>query len=507
MMLRSRMLLLAATLPFVAGCGVYLHDAQLQSTTAEAKTTFDSLGTPQLFAAQRQNLMTAGQQEDAAVAAYAVALRNETVLTLLRPSGRVAVGVDPVTRLRDRVRDELAFVYRAATPPALPWTSEELTDLENAPLAVLNNRQYRASSQSTLGGAIREFRRIAPDDSRPIDCDRVSAPQLDADGLPIWPQEEREHAYYRIQLDCREVRFASVTSPVLGRATGELKRVRDELAESRRQSEARAAEARRLQAAIKAALETQAQQPAPDLDALNRQIAPLLTQLDRASALARTVGLQEIADVLETRVVAELRSTPSTLAENAQAAAALRLINATQAAATAFGSEPDAQRAGALLIGLAMVRHDLNMARTEVAFQEQQQLLLERQLTALMLRASHLARAHRILEAHAISAAGGLADIRSISNPRTRVAASDALTAYVAAWNSGEIPYHVLRYRVIQARRLAALDRAELTEQDYRAVLKPVFDQLAAYGEGGITAENIVTLLGHLGVAGSILSR
>jgi hypothetical protein len=81
------------------------------------------------------------------------------------------------------------------------------------------------------------------------------------------------------------------------------------------------------------------------------------------------------------------------------------------------------------------------------------------------------------------------------------------MAAYIAAWDKGEIPFRVLQLKAIQVRRANAIDRATLTEADYRALLKPAIEQMAAYGAGGIKPETIVELLGNLSIAGAILER
>jgi len=206
-------------------------------------------------------------------------------------------------------------------------------------------------------------------------------------------------------------------------------------------------------------------------------------------------------------VVAELRAVPSSVEQNAPAVAALAFLRAGQDTAARFSAKPNEQKAAALLIGLAMVRHKLHSAEMDVALENQQRDILQRQLAALLLRASHLARSLRTMQLNEINPGTGFGDLRQIDDSQSRSAASEALTSYITAWNTGEIPYHVLRFRAVQARRLAAIDRAQLAEQDFRAVIKPAIDTLAEYGAGGVTTESIVTLLGHLGIAGSILAK
>jgi hypothetical protein len=65
----------------------------------------------------------------------------------------------------------------------------------------------------------------------------------------------------------------------------------------------------------------------------------------------------------------------------------------------------------------------------------------------------------------------------------------------------------VLRFKEVQYSRMAAIERAQQTEADTRAVLAPSIDTLAAAGAGGVKPDTWVTLLGDLAIAGAILEN
>jgi hypothetical protein len=83
----------------------------------------------------------------------------------------------------------------------------------------------------------------------------------------------------------------------------------------------------------------------------------------------------------------------------------------------------------------------------------------------------------------------------------------EALSYYARSQDVGAMPFEVLRFREIQVQRAAALKRARATEADYRALIKPAIDQIAAYGAGGIKPETIADFVAGLPVAGAILVK
>jgi len=534
-----------------SGCGVYLHDAGLKTSTADAKASFDALAVPVLFAAQRQNLRDSAAREDSAVAGYAVSVRNQAVLSLLRPSSRTVAGPDPSATLPGRVHRDLEHVYRAETP-GHPWTPEELQVLQNAEEMFVRNFQGQPQTLSLIQAVVRDFtgaRRA--DDRRSTNCPDVAPAPLDAAGHPVPPPagaSRADLAYHGLRLLCddwrREREFLKPVGPhdfgiadmmAAADATGEIGIVWREIGRREADRTAAAAQVATIQAEINRALHPNGASgddggPASVEDSANAAIARVAGLLRNGPAAARKAGLEELATALEQILAAEMRAaapaspaasdaapaadaapTPATdapaAARTVQATAVLGMIRAGAHAIDAFRTGPATDRAGALLIGLASIRHDLNMAKAELALEDRERELFRAQLMALLRRGAQLAQAHQILSAHQLAVPAGLGSLQSISDPRQRVAASEALAAYARAWDTGEIPYDVLRFRIVQARRLAALERAELTEQDYRALLKPALDALAAYGEGGITQETIVTVLSRLGIAGSILGQ
>lgn len=489
----------------LSACGVYMHNPALKASTAEVKASFEAIGAPALLAEQRQHLLAAGKDEDQAVAGYATALRNETVLTLLRPGGTVRNPPPADRRLLGLINRDLEQVYGRSE-----LTRDERYQLEMAREAIENSRQNLATSTGLVTSARNNFVAAAGNnDRRPTACAKVPPlPPRSTGAPPEFPPgaTAADRAYAGLQWECGVWREASDFT-ALPNARGQIGAIREQLAALKKSRDEDAKVAEELKQEIKQASKASQRTPAEGSDGLAGRLDPLIEKLDRAPALARQAGLEEIASTLENRVIDELRGTATDVTEDEGVVAALALAGSARDTVGAFRRRPSVDKAGALLIGLATVRHKLNMAEADVAVQQGQMDNLRRQLSAAVARGAHLARAKGILETRKIPPISGFADLRTIQDNATRSAASEALTAYVAAWDEGEIPFQVLRFRAVQARRLAAIERAQLAEQDYRAVVKPAIDTMAEYGAGGLTEDAILTVLGHLGIAGSILTK
>jgi hypothetical protein len=80
-----------------------------------------------------------------------------------------------------------------------------------------------------------------------------------------------------------------------------------------------------------------------------------------------------------------------------------------------------------------------------------------------------------------------------------------ALSSYVGAWNYGRIPAQVIDFRFLQARRKFEIQLASLTAANYKALVQPIADALAAYGKGGITPDTLAEVLSNLGILSGII--
>jgi hypothetical protein len=527
-MASTRARIILAALPmFLGGCGAYLHNSELETATTKVQTDFNALEAPAFMAAQRTELTAFAAREDRAAGELLLARRNAILLAIIRPS--------PLTEKTDRITLKGQITEEIKKLAGGSVTGDRKTTLFNASDTIAMSRRDAATREATLKAVAKVYLDYfadnppeavdgIPAEPLPVDCAKVPAvtfppPPASTPSPPPPPITDKLGIrYYQIQLACAKILIDTKTGPAIKEllafidttATGgDIKAVSSELNLARDKRRTADTEGKAVQARIKLLVKAAKDAGPNDIAKVRMAIEALGKELkENAAPAVREAGLKELADLLEDAAAIALK--PGEIeAENgfakARTATALGLFYASGALFEGYSTKPDITRGNAALIGLERVRYDLAVAQLEVARQDRRITLLEAQLNALLARAYHLVRADHLLEKYPVSLADGLADLGSIADIDARLAASEALSEYVAAWDEGEIPYQLLRYRLIQADRLNALDRAATADRSYRAIVKPAIDELANYGKGGIKPDTIVNLLGQLGIAAAIL--
>src|SRR4051794_667449 len=109
------MLLLSMTAVALSGCNAaYLHNESLAKKTAGVHADFGKITLGDVFQQQEKYLSAFALDEDAAVADYATALRDQTLANLIRPDPLDSSKLSAVARLRDRIDGDLLLVYGSA---------------------------------------------------------------------------------------------------------------------------------------------------------------------------------------------------------------------------------------------------------------------------------------------------------------------------------------------------------------------------------------------------------
>jgi len=216
------------------------------------------------------------------------------------------------------------------------------------------------------------------------------------------------------------------------------------------------------------------------------EVAKVEDAIKAAEALPENQRLQAVLTQLDTVFGSHLQKAVDEISRTGKPALArysdplIQALIAFRAIEAVSDETRPADKSSALLIGLAKVRHDLNVVNIDIAAEAAQVALLRDQVAALQNQIYFLGQAQMDLE-------HGNTDA--------------ALNDFIYSVNKGQIPYRVTQFRFIQVRRAAALNHAKATEADYRVLLQPAIDQLAAYGEGGIKAETIANFLSGLPAA------
>lgn len=483
-----RLLLCASMLP-VGGCATYLHNPERAAATADLQANFGALSTPSYFEAQEKNLVDFARREDRTLAELLIASRGYRLLNVIKPATTVEDKKSTAPdRLRGLVAADLQLSYGEAKP----------TPDQRRALMVGQAKKDRAVRTAAfnarrIASAIRSYQ--ASGGKLPVDCPTVLAGvQKGARGRPTDLQGRR---YQQLAEACqaqadRETLMQDCDS---SRSDGDLKSVcarinvldEDKATEARRDALKSAREA--LQEAAKAAAKPSEQVKA--VQAAQTFLAsvekyPTNEQLSRVLARLETVFGDSLGAELTRLRDSAAGKLPSATAPLINA---LELIKAMEGYRDAQQRRP-LDMPSALLIGLAKVRHDLNLLEIDLAAEQQERELLTRQAALLRTQLYYLAQADAALAA----------------SDETQ-AVDEAISYYVRSQDAGRIPFELLRFREIQLKRETALKKARATEADYRALLQPAIDQLAAYGAGGVKSETIADFLAGLPVAGSILAE
>lgn len=514
-------LLAASAAVSLSGCGAYLHDAGLKTSTAGLKTSFEGLKAPEVFAELEQRQQAFATEEDRAVALESVTARNSSLLGVIRTPSIPASLPDSGRRtamdsFSEEVRDELHRIYGGTQIAELDETT--INRLFNAPDLEIRAARRRSDLQPNLpeevAGFLDEQKRYndqlqpgQPKDQRKTDCKSVLERPRPGMATVL------DQAYLIVWNTCQALEQVNVAGPGTGRgllasasSDSELGQIQAELT-ALNSAKSRAEEQKRQLAASIKAIDDKSRKQGSSLADLNGDIQRFNEILRRADPYAKEAGLESLSALIEDLLAAELKPEGTSIPSDTtiRGAAALQMLRAAAEAKDTFSGQPRVARTNELLLAAARARHDLRMVQVEIARDEALRRNYEAQAVALLTKAAHLARTYVILRETPLMTAGDFATARNSRRPAVKAAAGEAMASYLAAWNYGEIPRRVLSFRNIQIRRASSLEAAKLTEEDYRTTLKPVFDELAAYGEGGIKPESLVDLLGHFGVAGALL--
>jgi hypothetical protein len=456
---------------------VYLHDPERATATADLKTKFDKLAAPAFFDAQEKNLADLAGREDRALAGLLVASRNYRLLNVIAPATGSAERTTQA-RLRNLVEIGLDETY------GLPrLDTAQLKVATSAPFIERTAQRNIAFLREGVADRAQAYQGAGGQEK--VDCPSVVAAPSSADPL-----------YNELASACRMLLTAIAGNCTLGASEGKLLHRLCLEGAALRNVASQKDRTKELAAAKKALEEAMKAKPSDD----EADIARANDMIEKAKALPEDERLKTILSHVETVFGEELEATISELVADADSkvgkasepmSKALFLIGAVQNV-QALSDKPAGEYASALLIGLAKIRHDINIVELDIAARQLDADIVDRQTAALRNQIYYLAQAQAALDGHA-------------KDPDR--AEAEAMTFYVRSLDAGRNPYELLTFRRSQLLRSTALKRARITEEDYRKLIQPAIDQIAAYGAGGIKPETIAEILSGLPVAGSILAE
>lgn len=485
-----RRVLPISLLALTGACSAYLHDPERASATAGLKTNFEKITAPAFFDAQEKNLADLSQEEDRALAELLVTSRDYRLLNVVAPA--MASGEKtPGARLADIIKADLETSYgkgylssddvlKAETRPFLTETAAQNVDFMRTAAADIGLMYKEA------GGGLK------------TDCKSVLAgARMDASQI-THANDDQSRFYRDLVGACQRLDAAhELLEPCTRGATaGDLRTLcveagrLDEVAKLRaKKSDLQAAE-KALQEAMKAKISDEL-----------RAVEAAQALIADAQKLPEDERLKTMLTHIETIFSEELGKTINQLVADSDAAAgeAAAPISAALKAIGAAYEVRDRSRAkatdqaGALLIGLAKIRHDLNLIELDIATRKMEREIVNQQIEVLGRQLYYLAQAQ-----DALCQSGGVSCIPK----ETPQAEAEAVAFYTRSMNVGRGPYEILSFRRAQVQRSAALKRARTTEEDYRRLIQPAIDQIAAYGAGGVKPETLYNLLFSLALLG-----
>jgi hypothetical protein len=508
----------------LAGCDtLYLHNQSMSDKATKVTTAFNAVDISRMFNEQQAILDGFIKEEDAAVAAFVVARRDQQLARYIRSTSSVPPSESLIAGLAHEIKAQLDQTWGPQ-----PRDTAVYDRLENLYDADSIARMFQADRDAIAKDLADRFRRRFPDDKREVGCDVLrKIATRPAGGDP------REDSYRRVWDACRRVvqpLDANVPSDgLIGRTLSDLLRQEEAAAKARQDAEAARQSIKKLANANKAAKipeDCAKLTDAPLAGSAEAELIELYCRsqkyLEQGSAAAKVAGWTEISEQLNTYLSAELReaagegATAEAAAEKTQktrqAESILALLRATAAATDAFATEPRIRRVNATLMAIADAQQQRDEAQLRYDREQDLIAISRARLSALLRKAAHLATAERTIIGIRDAAgqpprATGFTALRSANpgEPTLRMAA--ALAAYSRAWTNGDVPYDVLRFKEVQVERAHNVKLAAATGANFIAFLKPALNEIEAYYKGGIMPETIARALGYAGVISSISAK
>jgi hypothetical protein len=547
-------LLPAAAFVLLGGCSsmsLYFHNQGYEDSTAALKKQVDTLDVDAAFKTLNDDAQDLAGKEDQAAITSVVAMRNFMVVGLIDPLDGDWLG-DPTQ----------------GTSFTLNKAAGRLEQLEDIDLKTLRAAATRADETDYMNGA-RLFQQTelnAVTAARTLPYWRKNA--TDAQTLakidPLVPTDCKTaiavangQTHSELPTSVRD-KFgtlagfcADTTAPAafVGKfvepeqGTGAISQAAKNYSDAMATKDASEAEA----VAVKAQVDDLMKTIAPD--DVGGALDKLVAKLKDASALAQFAGLSEIDNFLKCGLIADLQSASKDLPQGdavpAQAVGGAK--GATTATTDSSKAEPAAsdacsqqdsdkavggaaqnkaiasivklfvgvaadgaatdrlRRIDANILALADLRQRLSVAKTTVGYEDTRLLLSKGQFFALLDEYRLLILAKDATLKIPDDTFEDFAELRQAKEATTRREAAVALSSYVSAWNYGRIPAVLVDFRFRQARRKFDIDIASATAANYKGLIQPMADALAAYGAGGITPDTLAEVISNLGlVAGFV---
>lgn len=559
-------LAVAAIASSLSACETYLHSDAREAIATKTQADAGKIDISAKFAEMQTRLAELATKEDEAVAALNIAQRNNLAMDIIRPlpakpgEGPIELDVEDMPVLsgkvvclaessgasetalaskhsaRDRLtcvlRDDLnKLIGRAAAESAdknahkrgEPAGDSLLNKLAAMPNTVRVDAALVAAAKTNYKTNLADYLQTRPaGDSSSTKC----ADLLKEGIRPV--TDKVSEIRNRLVQACSGMEAPDPFEGInVGGRMGDA--IRDYRAAAlRKKEQLRKAEE------LKEELKKLALPEAPDSVAedLKAKIEKLRRILSEAEGIAALVGWTEVGCTLDNLLTKELVPPDDAAAAAGEPPAGEKAKPAADGCELVSGNEPptaEDEHVGAKFVALALgIASAVDTYHQQTAFEHINSLLVARaQVTHLI----NVASLHADLEADRMSLANqkAFALARQLYHTRRAMtyarripngpsfdvmlagksaakheAVGLALSEWVAGQNEGYVPWRVLRLKEYQIDRAFTVKLAKTTDEDFKRLMKPVLDDLEAYGKGGIRPETIARLLTDLGLIAAV---
>lgn len=502
----------------------YIHSNAAQKAAESAQSGWQSSDPTKLFEDQKAYLSKLVGDEASTEKASIIARRDLQLISLMRGDGGT------VAELRRRLM-QLAGTFNTdsttlkSLAPLEEKISQARTDLDLANL-------YLADARAEI------VKDGFKDDVS--DCSKINAPPP----LPL-PTDPEKADLLLVREACDEVSSAqqhisaalnsSFSADAAGRPAGELgstiaeiAALQQEIQKQRTQSDNLNTALKTVQKQIDAAKDPKTADFAkaalkfcaadPDSSAESAAATPSnRTDLEAAfpaclTAAAKDVGplvklakhsytadqMQSVlTSILGSQAAATNGATSPSPQIAASTAAALGTLNLLTSAADDIAKN-EMPSVNALLVALAYEQHEIAMNRLAAQAMQQQEAILEEKREALIDEIADLAIALQNFgpsSGDGTPATPGKNDTKvSILLAKNKEGAGQVLTEVASSWNVGRYRAELADYDLTDLVRRTSVAQASEVAGSWKNVLQPAFDELAAYGKGGLDAQTLASL-------------
>jgi hypothetical protein len=520
----------------LARTGLYLHDDSYQQKADSAVADFNKIDLSSKFDAQFKTVTSYDNDEDQAVASLQVASRNLRLQDFIalpawqqtcpdqgNPSGLCCVDAqgNPAACSGDAgLKNEVHRKLHQITGAETLSTNQQRLDLRGAlylaPEVAKSLEDKRESLADDIIGNTHAGGHGPPNPCSP-EAPRVSP-------APVCDETADATCYSnRIKFDCGDIAGVVATQNQIQANlwvfNGELRQLLDvrKIAIKKRENDQADADKLAAQIAQLADPKTQPDQFATTLADVENKLG---NSSSAVSAVAKYFGYTALANQLESVLTSQVKqnapppksdqtpaATPNQKAASQPKATATPQTNQVQtlidlatnvkSLADDYGGKDPNARVGALLLAKAAAQHQADMAKLDADYQADLIVIYDAEINARLRQAIDLDNADQALATTQLPEHG-------LVEPTPFQIKRDALAAWVASQDEGEIPYQVLAAKEVQLLRAQSVKQGQLSAKGYESIITTVLAQLDAYAKGGVTKEAIVQALGFIGVITSI---